>query len=136
MTISLASAVASAMADQITAKVDAGTGAGTLKIYTGAKPSTPETAATGTLLATFTLADPVAAASAAGVATWNSAAITATVAASGTAGWFRVADSAGNAVFDGAVGTSGADLNFSTVVWTAGGSVTLNGSGTVTQPTS
>ena len=136
MTISLSQTVASQMADTITTAVDAGAAAGTLKVYTGAKPSTPETAATGTLLATFTLADPAAAAASAGVATWDfSPAITATVAASGTAGWFRVADSNGTAVYDGTVGTSGQDLNFDSVAWTSGGTVTIS-SGTVTQPTS
>lgn len=136
MTISLAQTVASKMADQITAAVDAGTTAGTLKVYTGSKPATPETVANGTLLATFILADPVAAAASAGVATWDGRAVTATVAATGTPGWFRVADSSGTAVFDGTVGTSGADLNFSSTAWTSGGTVTLNGGGTVTQPTS
>jgi hypothetical protein len=92
------------------------------------------TAATGTLLATFTLADPAAAAAAAGVATMDfSPAIDATVAADGTAGWFRVADSTGAAVFDGTVGTSGADLNFSSVAWVTGGTVELS-SGTITEP--
>ena len=136
MTISLSQTVASQMVDAITTAVDAGSAAGTLKVYTGAKPSTPETAATGTLLATFTLADPAAAAPSAGVATYNfSPAISATVAASGTAGWFRVADSNGTAVYDGTVGTSGQDLNFDSVAWTSGGTVTIS-SGSVAQPTS
>jgi hypothetical protein len=136
MAISIAAAVASSMADVITAAVDAGSGAGTLKVYSVSKPATPETGATGTLLATFTLADPAAAAAVSGVATYDfSPAISATVAATGTAGWFRVADSNGTAVFDGTVGTSGQDLNFSSVSWVASGTVTITG-GTLTQPTS
>lgn len=135
MTIRLATATASAMADAVTAKVDAGAGAGTLKVYTGTKPATVETAATGTLLATFTLTDPAAAAAAAGVATLDfDPDLSTTVAADGTAGWFRIADSTGTAVLDGDVGTSGADLNFSSVTWTTGGTVTLT-TGTLTQPT-
>jgi hypothetical protein len=134
MAISISSGLATAMADAVTTAVDAGSGAGTLKVYTGSKPSTVATGATGTLLATFTLADPAAAAAAAGVATWDfSPAIDATVAADGTAGWFRVADSDANAVFDGTVGTSGADLNFSSVTWVTGGTVEITG-GTVTHP--
>jgi hypothetical protein len=133
MSITLADSVASAMADAVTTAVDAGAAAGTLSIYTGAKPATPADAATGTLLATITLADPAAAAAAAGVAAWTGATSVA-AAASGTAGWFRVADSNGIAVFDGTVGTAGADLNFDSVAWTAGGTVTLTG-GNFTQPT-
>lgn len=136
MALSLSAAAASALADQITTLVDAGAAAGTLKVYTGVKPATPETAASGTLLATFTLADPAAAAAAAGVATWDfSPQIDATVAATGTAGWFRVADSNGTAVFDGTVGTAGTDLTFPSVDWTSGDTVSLT-SGGVTAPTS
>lgn len=136
MAISLSTSLASAMADQVTAKIDAGTGPGTLKVYTGSKPASVATAASGTLLATFTMADPSATAAASGVVTLDfSPALSATVAATGTAGWFRVADSDGNAVLDGTVGTSGTDLTFSTVSWTSGGTVTLT-SGTVTEPLS
>ena len=55
-------------------------------------------------------------------------------ATSGTAGWFRIADSDANGVLDGDVGTSGSDLNFSSVAWTSGGTVELS-TGTITQPT-
>lgn len=134
MAISISSALATSIADVVTAAVDGGSGAGTLKVYTGSKPATVATGVTGTLLATFTLADPSAAAAAAGVATWDfSPTITATVAATGTAGYFRVADSSGTAVLDGTVGTSSADLIFSSVSWTSGGTVELS-SGTTTEP--
>ena len=133
MAIRLADATRSALADQITTLVDAGAGAGTIKVYTGTLPTDLSTASS-TLLATFTLADPAAAAAAAGVATWDfSPAIDATVAADGTAGWFLVEDSTGADVFGGTVGTSGADMNFSSVAWVTGGTVSLTG-GTVTQP--
>lgn len=135
MALSLSAALASAMADQVTAFVDAGAGPGTLKVYTGAKPATVATAASGTLLATFTFADPALAAAVAGVATADfDPDLSATVAADGDAGWFRIADSAGVAHIDGTCGTSGADLNFSGgVAWTTGATVNL-GSGTVTMP--
>jgi hypothetical protein len=139
MALSLSPTVASAMADAITAAVDGGAGAGTLKVYTGTKPASTATGATGTLLATFTLADPAAAAASAGVSTWDfTPSISATVAANGTAGWFRIADSNGTAVLDGEVGVTGGtekDLNFSSVAWVATGTVTITG-GTLTQPTS
>lgn len=136
MAISISSAVATSVADVLTAAVNGGSGAGTLKVYTGSKPATVATGVTGTLLATFTLEDPNAAGAVAGVSTWDmTPAISAVVAASGTAGYFRVADSAGVAVMDGTVGTSGADLNFSAVAWTSGGTVELT-SGTHTMPLS
>lgn len=137
MTISLAASLDSARSayvDAIIAKVDAGAAAGTLKVYTGTKPATPATTASGTLLATFTLADPSAAAAVAGVATADfDPALSATTAAAGTPGWFRVADSDGNAVFDGTCGASGADLNFSATTWVSGQTVTLD-TGTITTP--
>ena len=69
MTVRLAVSLASSMADAVTAAVDSGSGAGTLKVYTGSKPATVETAASGTLLATFTLTDPAAAGAVSGVST-------------------------------------------------------------------
>ena len=39
---------------------------------------------------------------------------------SGTASWFRVFASGGAAVVDGDVGTSGADMNFTTVTFVSG----------------
>ena len=134
MAVTLSAAAASALADQITALVDAGSAAGTLEVYTGAKPASPDDTATGTLLATFTLTDPAAAAAVAGVASWDlDPALSATVLSDGTAGWFRVSDSDGVAIFDGIVGTTGTDLNVATAEWTTGGTVTLD-SGGVTMP--
>lgn len=135
MTLQLSDALASAMADAITAEVDAGAGAGSIKVYTGTLPTDLDP--TGdTLLAEFTLADPAAAAAAAGVATWDfDPDLSDTVLATGTAGYFLVFDSDAVAVFGGTVGTSGQDMNFASVSWVSGGTVTLT-TGTVTQPTS
>jgi hypothetical protein len=133
MAIRLAPAAASALADRLMALVDAGAGAGTLKVYTGTLPS-DLAVGTSTLLATFTLTDPAAAAAVSGVATLDfDPDISATVAADGTAGWFLVEDSAAVDVFGGTCGTSGADLNFSSVTWVTGGLVNL-ATGTVTMP--
>lgn len=136
MSIVLADATASALADQLMTLVDAGSGAGTLAVYTGDKPDSPADAPTGTLLVTFTLVDPAAAAAAAGIATWDTGGgIDAVTVAAGTAGWFRVADSDDNPVFDGDAGPtgSGVELAFDAATWTSGETVTL-GSGTTTQP--
>ena len=136
MTVRISSALASAMADQVEAKVSAGAAAGTLKVYTGAQPATVATAPSGTLLATFTLTDPAFAAAAAGVANLDADPdLSTTVAADGTAGWFRIADSDGNAALDGSVGTSAADLIFDSVAWVTGGTVNLT-TGSITHPLS
>lgn len=129
MPISFKDALAEDILDLITAAIDAGATFGTLKCYTAARPASADDAATGTLLATFNLVDPVAAAAAAKSATWDfSPAIQATVVADGTAAWFRVADSNGVAVFDGDIGTPAVpkDLNFHFLGWLAGGTVTIS----------
>lgn len=136
MAIALATAARNAACDAIVDLLDAGAGAPTIKIYTGASPG-PNTAVTGTLLATFTL-DATAAFgnSATGTATLDvSPAITTTGLAAGTAGYFRAADSVPNGVFDGTVGAtgSGADLELNTTTISVGLSLEIT-SGTITVP--
>ena len=132
MALRLATSARNAAADAIVDLVDAGAGAGTLRIYTGAQPATPNTAASGTLLATVTLADPAYGAAATGVVTLTDPGAVTGV-ADGTAGWFRVYDSNSNAVFDGACGTSGAELNLNTTTISTGVTVDITG-GTLTMP--
>lgn len=95
MALSVSAAAAQAMGAALA--TDIGSGA-TIRIYSGSKPATPETAATGTLLATVTISGSFT--SSGGVLT---AADPASVspAASGTAGYFRVATSGGTAKIDG-----------------------------------
>lgn len=120
-------ALASAIAATVAAAIDAGSGAGTLSVYDGDMPDTTDDAPTGTLLASFTFADPSAGAPTDGVAAWDfTTPPSATVAATGNPTWGRVADSNGNVVFDGTVGTAGADFNFSSTVWVAGQTVSLD----------
>ena len=57
-TIKLATAAATASVDTVVDRIDAGAGAGTLKIYSGSIPADGDTTPAGTLLATITLADP------------------------------------------------------------------------------
>lgn len=134
MTTRIATATASAMADAAVGLIDAGAGPGAINVYSGAQPATANTAPTGTLLLTFTLNDPAFAAAAAGVATLDIApALVATGLADAAAGWFRVFDSDGNGVFDGACATAGAQLNLSTTDITTGLEVTIE-SGSFTQP--
>jgi hypothetical protein len=107
---------------------------GKLRIYDGTQPATADTAiSTQTLLAELTLNATAFAGAVAGVATAN--AITSDTSAdnTGTATWFRVVESNGTTVlWDGSVGTSGADLNLNTVGLAAGAAVAVS-SFTVTE---
>jgi hypothetical protein len=88
-----------AAATAVIGLLDAGPGPGTIQIRTGSLPATPQTAASGTLLATVTLADPAGGAPATGVVTITDPA-SVTGVADGTAGWARFLDSTGAAVLD------------------------------------
>jgi len=105
------------MLDEITALIDAGT-AGFLRIYDGTRPATGGTATT--LLAELTLNATSFPAASAGAMTANAITGDASANATGTATWFRLTDSAGAAVVDGDVGTSGSDLNLNTTAITSG----------------
>lgn len=132
----ISTAARNAACNAIVDLLDAGASAPTIKIYDGSQPAGPGTAiTTQTLLVTFTLDSTAAYGSASsGAASLDvSPAITATAAATGTAAWFRAADSDGNAVFDGSVGTSSADLVFNTTSIVSGNTCEITGH-TVTVP--
>jgi hypothetical protein len=109
---------ANAAADALAAKLNSGY----LRIYDGAKPATAETAlTTQILLAELRFGATAFGAAVNGVATANAIVQDDSANAAGTATWFRAVKSDGTtAVLDGAVGTSGADLNLSSVNITAG----------------
>lgn len=98
-----------------------------LKIYSGSQPATPETTETGTLLATINFANPAYGSSdSTGMADLaGGTPITGSVATAGTAGWFRVYDRDGHAMFDGAISTSGAELNFDSTSFVQDGTVKI-----------
>lgn len=100
---------------------------GYLRIYSGTQPATADTAVTTqTLLSTLRWNATAFGAASSGVATAN--AITADTSAdnTGTATWFRALKSDGTTVvFDGSVGTSGADLNLNTTSISAGAAVSV-----------
>ena len=107
--------------------LDAGSGPGTAKIYSGTIPATPETAATGTLLAELVLTKPC------GVVADKKltfSAITQDLEANntGVASHVRLADSDGNVIIDGDVsGTGGTGvLKLNTTIVTALGPVFIN----------
>lgn len=107
---------------------------GTLMILTGAQPATVATVDAGTILVVLPLSA-TAGTSSAGVLTFN--AITATAAsATGTAAHFLVCTTSVTAncvavasttrIIQGSVGTSGADINFSTVAFTSGTTISVS----------
>lgn len=117
---------------------------GVIRLYSGSQPATADDAETGTLLVTFTvssgaftagavtngleLGTPASGVIAKDTDIWSGVAV-----ASGTAGYFRwydnsyvTGDSAVAVRMDGAVGTSGAQLNMSSTSITSGATVTLD----------
>ncbi len=128
----LSTTARNALANAIKTAIDAGSAGGTIKIYTGTHPTTPQDAATGTLLATLTFGDPSFGSASVGVITANTIAQV-NAAATGTAGWARIADSDGNAIMDVDVGTSGATINLNTTSIVSGGPVSIT-SATITMP--
>ena len=108
----LSNAGASAAADATCALLNGGT----LKIYDGTQPATADTAvSTQNLLATLTFGSPAFGSAALGVATANAITSDSSADFTSTATWFRTLTSGAAAVFDGSVGTSGADLNLNSV---------------------
>jgi hypothetical protein len=108
---------------------------GYLRIYSGSQPATPETAASGVLLAELRLNATAFGAAAAGVITAGAITSDSAADATGTAGYYRVLKSDGTtALWDGSVSTSGADLNLNSVAIQSGATVSIS-SLTYTLPT-
>ena len=100
---------------------------GKLRIYDGAQPATADTAiGAQVLLAELTMNATAFGAAVAGVATANAITSDASADATGTAAWFRLVKSDGTTgLWDGSVGTSGADLNLTTVSIVAAAAVNI-----------
>lgn len=113
MAIAYVSGLRSTRMDAINTAVNAGAGAGLLRIYDGTRPATGGAATT--LLAELTFSDPAFGAAASGVLTASAITQDASANATGTASWFRVVDSVATVVMDGNCGTSGSDLNLTTL---------------------
>jgi hypothetical protein len=123
----ITNAAAIAACNAITALIGA---SGRCKIYSGTQPTNADTGLSGNTL----LADLALSATAFGSAVDNTDKATATANlpiadtsadAAGTAAWFRVTTSGGTTVWDGSVGTSGADMNLSSVTITLGANVSI-----------
>lgn len=130
----LTNAAASAAADAVVDLIDAGAGAGTIKVYTATIPTDANTAiGAQTLLATLTFSDPAFGSASNGVATASAITSDSSADATGTAAWARIADSNGTTIMDVTVGTSGEDINFNTVSFVSGAVIAIS-SLTYTQP--
>ena len=126
-TIHLATIVANAMLAQLQTYVDAGSGSGTIKFYTGAMPTlTTDAVTTQTLLGTLTCSDPCGS-TASKTLTFGAITQDSSADATGTAAWARIADSLGVVVADVDVSTTGGggviQLNTTNIV--AGGPIIM-----------
>lgn len=144
MTIKLATAVRTSMAQAIIDAIDGGAGAGLCVIYSGTRPTNPATGLSGnTLLAKIVFADPCGTASSGQVVFDCDPVIQDSSADAGSptnATWFRLYSSAdgatvseANAKADGDISTSGSDLNLVSVAITATQPVQIT-SWTITMP--
>lgn len=139
----IANAAAVDACDALVDLLDAGAGAGSLRIYDGSQPSGGPDEAVGsqTLLAELTLSDPAFGgatdADPGGQATADAISDDTSADASGTASWFRAVDSDGNAVIDGDVSSTGGggDLELNSTSISSGATVSVT-SWTVTMPES
>lgn len=132
----ISNAARTAAVDAITALINAGAGAGTIKIYTGTQPAGPGTAVGAqVLLGTLTCSDPAFPGATNGVATASAITSDTSADATGTATWFRVLDSNAVAIIDGSVGTATADMILDSVSIVAGGTISIT-SWTITMPAS
>jgi hypothetical protein len=139
MPFKLATTARNAACDGIVDLIDAGAGAGLIRIYQGTQPADPQTAHASVLLATLTFTDPAFGAAATGVATASAITSDTNVDATGTAQWARVVDSDGvdptDAVFDMDIGQGSGTLNFDNTAFVATGTAAIS-SMTVTVPES
>lgn len=132
----LSAAAANAAAVAVTQLLDAGPGNGYMEIRTGTQPASPDSAATGILLATLTFSKPAFASPTNGSIAANAITGDPAADADGTASWFRCYDSTGTAIFDGEIGLTGGeadDLEFSTVAFLTNGAINVSNF-TYTQP--
>jgi hypothetical protein len=137
MTFKIGTTARNAACNGIVDLVDGGAAAGYIEFRTGAPPTNPGDADSGTLLATCTMSDPAFGAADTGVATANSVSSDTSVDASGTPGHFRIKDSDGVVIGQGTVTITGGggDFTFDSVTWIEGGTVAVS-SLTITVPAS
>jgi len=124
----LATPTRNAVCDKVRDLIDGGVAAGTIKFYTAAQPASADTAiGAQVLLGTLTFADPSGPAAAAGTTNYSAITEDSSADATGTAAWARIADSAGNTIFDCDVTATGGggtiEINTTSIV--AGGPIRI-----------
>lgn len=133
----LSKVAAKAAVDAVVDRMENGTGANaTIKIYSGAQAASPDTGGTANTLVAIDLGTttPVFDAATTGTGNYITASASTSVlpksntsaTASGTAAWFRAFDQGGNAVIDGSVGTSAADMTIDSTSIATGQTVKIN----------
>ena len=99
--VRIATTLKNSMLTPVRDAIDAGAGAGTIKIYTSPMATLPSDAiSTQTLLGTLTFSDPSGSSPTGGVFTASAITQDSSADATGTAAWARIADSTGTVVMD------------------------------------
>ncbi len=129
--LSLATRARNVAGDAIVDLIDGGTGGdmGYMEIRDGEKPSSPQVAAPGVLLATLPMSNPAFGDFVNGRSQANDITSDTDIAENGIAGWFRVYDRDGLAVLDGTITVigEGGDIEFESINFIRGGTVILDG---------
>lgn len=125
MTVNISTIARNGAGDFIVGLIDQGSIAtsGYMEIRDGSKPSSPQVAATGQVLATLILSNPAFAAFSNGSAYANAIASDTSTPATGVAGYFRIYNRDGTAVMDGDISITGGggDIQFDNINFIAGG---------------
>lgn len=133
MALRLSTAARNAACDAVVDLIDAGSGAGTCKIYTGSQPTNVSDTPAGSLLGTLTFSEPAFGNATTGVATASAITSDTNADDSGTAGCALIEDSDGNNIMDCTCGQGSGDIDFDNNVIVLGGTIAIS-SMTVTQP--
>lgn len=123
MALFFTTAVKNARADAISTQVGSN---GKIRIYSGTVPADANAAlSSNTLLAELACSTTFAAGASGGVLTVNTITQDTSADATGTATFFRVLKSDNTVILQGAVGTSGSELNLNTTSISAGAAVSI-----------
>lgn len=129
MTINISTDLRNRACNVMVDAIDEGTTTsnGYLEIRTGTKPTTPQNAVTGILLATLNFSPIAFGNSAFGAATANTITNDTSIDATGTATWFRVYNRDNTAILDGDITLTGGggDIEFDSVSFVQGGMVII-----------
>lgn len=126
MSLKLSTAAKNVAANAVAGHAN-GAGRAYIQIRSGSRPTSPDSTATGTLLATIQMQTTAFGSAVTGIASANGTPLTGTIVASGTAGWFRLCRGNGAAVADGTItGTGdGGDIEMDVPTLVSGGTVSI-----------